>query len=155
MLAGDLDAFPIIGAPEVLEQFKADPRFEVVVGNTEGETILVMNGRRDLFQDPRVRQAVSHAIDRQAIIDGAMFGYGTPIGAHFAPHHPYYVGDPDFLCTDRAKDAAGRGRVGDGLKLVMKLPPPSYARRGGEITPPSCNRSASRSSRSRWSGRNG
>ena len=28
----------------------------------------------------KVRKAIAHAIDRQAIIDGAMFGYGTPIG---------------------------------------------------------------------------
>ncbi len=135
MLAGDLDAFPNIGAPEVLEQFKADPRFVVVVGNTEGETILVMNGRRALFQDARVRQAISHAIDRQAIIDGAMFGYGAPIGTHFAPHHPYYVGDPNRYALDpsRAKQLLADAGQSDGLKLVMKLPPPSYARRGGEI----------------------
>mgnify|MGYP001323880308 CR=1 FL=1 len=31
------------------------------------------------------------AIDRQQIIDGAMFGLGTPIGTHFAPHNPAYV----------------------------------------------------------------
>ena len=43
------------------------------------------------FADVRVRQAVAHAIDRQAIIDGAMFGLGTPIGTHFAPHNPAYV----------------------------------------------------------------
>ena len=42
------------------------------------------------FADVRVREAVAHAIDRQAIIDGAMFGYGTPIGTHFAPHHAAY-----------------------------------------------------------------
>ena len=39
----------------------------------------------------KVRKAIAHAIDRQAIIDGAMFGYGTPIGTHFAPHNPDYV----------------------------------------------------------------
>ena len=38
-----------------------------------------------------MRKAIAHAIDRQAIIDGAMFGYGTPIGTHFAPHNPDYV----------------------------------------------------------------
>ncbi len=39
----------------------------------------------------RVREAIAHAINRQEIIDGAMFGYGTPIGTHFAPHNPDYV----------------------------------------------------------------
>ena len=34
MMAGDVDAFPVYPAPENLEQFKADPRFQVVVGNT-------------------------------------------------------------------------------------------------------------------------
>ena len=49
-----------------------------------------MNNARPPFDDVRVREAIAHAIDRQAIIDGAMFGYGTPIGSHFAPHHPAY-----------------------------------------------------------------
>jgi peptide/nickel transport system substrate-binding protein len=91
MMAGDVDAFPVFPAPENLAQFEADPRFEVIVGTTEGETILAMNHAREPFDDIRVRQAIAHAIDRQAIIDGAMFGYGTPIGSHFAPHHPAYV----------------------------------------------------------------
>ena len=39
----------------------------------------------------RVRKAIAHAINRQAIVDGAMFGFGTPIGTHFAPHHPDYI----------------------------------------------------------------
>ena len=43
------------------------------------------------FDDVKVRKALAHAINRQEIIDGAMFGYGTPIGTHVAPHHPDYV----------------------------------------------------------------
>ncbi len=46
---------------------------------------------RPPFDNIQVREAMAHAIDRQAIIDGAMFGYGTPIGTHFAPHNPDYV----------------------------------------------------------------
>jgi peptide/nickel transport system substrate-binding protein len=135
MMAGDLDAFPVFPAPENLAQFEADPRFEVIVGSTEGETILAMNNAAPELQDVRVRQAISHAINRQEIIDGAMFGYGTPIGTHFAPHNPDYVDltglsqhDPD---TARALLAeAGHA---EGLTLSLKLPPPPYARRGGEI----------------------
>ena len=85
--------------------------------------------------DPLIRQAIAHAIDRKAIIDGAMFGYGTPIGTHFAPHHPAYVDltgqsnyDPDL-----SKKLLAEAGYGDGLELSLKLPPPSYARRGGEI----------------------
>jgi len=135
LLAGDIDAIPNVGAPESLERFKADDRYEVRVGTTEGETILVMNQRRKPFDDVRVRRAVSQAIDRQAIIDGAMFGYGTPIGTHFAPHHAAYrdltgVYPHDPAAAKALLEAAGYGQ---GFRAVMKLPPPSYARRGGEI----------------------
>ena len=134
MMAGDIDAFPGYPAPETLPQFEADPRFRVIVGSTEGETILSTNNKSDKLSDIRVRQALAHAIDRQAVIDGAMFGYGTPIGTHFAPHHPDYVNLTGQSAYDpqKARDLLKEAGV-DGLTLSLKLPPPSYARRGGEI----------------------
>ncbi|MEM9975400.1 MAG: ABC transporter substrate-binding protein [Pseudomonadota bacterium] len=135
MMAGDIDAFPAFPAPETLVQFEADPRFELLIGSTEGETILSTNNQSEALSDIRVRQALAHAINRQEIIDGAMFGYGTPIGTHFAPHHPDYVDltaqseyDPD-----KARALLAEAGHGNGLTLSLKLPPPSYARRGGEI----------------------
>jgi len=135
LLAGDIDAFPNFPAPEALPQFQNDPRFKVVIGSTEGETILAINNARQPLDDLRVRQALAYAIDRQAVIDGAMFGYGTPIGSHFAPHHPAYV---DLTGTHpydpgKAKALMAEAGHGNGLTLTLKLPPPSYARRGGEV----------------------
>ncbi|MCP5367353.1 MAG: ABC transporter substrate-binding protein [Hyphomicrobiales bacterium] len=135
VLAGDVDAFPGFPAPEALAQFKSDPRLKVVVGSTEGETILSTNNKSKYFSDVRVRRAMAHAIDRQAIIDGAMFGYGTPIGSHFAPHHPAYVDLTGMYPYDLAKAKALLAEAGypNGFKARLHLPPPSYARRGGEI----------------------
>jgi len=134
MMAGDIDAFPTFPAPENLVQFEADPRFEVIIGSSEGETILAMNNRKAPLDNIKVRQAITHAIDRQAIIDGAMFGYGTPIGTHFAPHNPAYVDLTGQSAYDpeRSKALLAEAGVKD-LTLSLKLPPPSYARRGGEI----------------------
>ncbi|MEN0040591.1 MAG: ABC transporter substrate-binding protein [Pseudomonadota bacterium] len=135
ILAGDVDAFANFPAPEIIPQLQADPRFTVVIGSTEGETILSTNNAKRPFDNIKVRQAIAHAIDRQAIIDGAMFGLGTPIGTHFAPHHPAYVNlvgqfpyDPE-----KAKALLAEAGFADGIKATIKLPPPSYARRGGEI----------------------
>ncbi len=135
LMAGDVDAFPVFPAPENLAQFEADPRFNVIVGSTEGETILSTNNGREPFDNILVREAIAHAIDRQAIIDGAMFGYGTPIGSHFAPHHPAYVDltgmseyDPEL-----ARSLLEEAGYPDGFETTLTLPPPSYARRGGEI----------------------
>jgi peptide/nickel transport system substrate-binding protein len=134
MMAEDIDAFPGYPAPENLPQFEADPRFQVIVGNTEGETILAMNNRRPPLDNVKVREAIAHAIDRKALIDGAMFGYGTPIGAHFAPHNPAYIDLTALSAYDPEKSKALLAEAGvTGLKLSLKLPPPSYARRGGEI----------------------
>jgi peptide/nickel transport system substrate-binding protein len=132
--AGDIDAVANLQAPEAVISLQADPNFEVAIGSTEGETILAMNNTRPPMNDIRVRQAIAHAIDRQAIVDGAMFGFGTPIGTHFAPHHPAYV---DLLATYPHDPARARALLADAgqsdLKLTLKLPPPTYARRGGEI----------------------
>ena len=135
LMAGDVDAFPVYPAPETLEQFEADPNFSVIVGSTEGETILSTNNKSEKLKDVRVRKAIAHAINRQAIVDGAMFGFGTPIGTHFAPHHPDYIDltaqsnyDPE-----KSKSLLSEAGVSNSLTLSLKLPPPSYARRGGEI----------------------
>ncbi|GLO72945.1 ABC transporter substrate-binding protein [Phaeobacter italicus] len=135
MMAEDVDAFPGFPAPENLPQFEADPRFQVLVGSTEGETILSINNKQAPFDNPKVRAAVAHAIDRQAIIDGAMFGYGTPIGTHFAPHNPAYVDLTGTSAHDPEKARALLAEAGlaDGFTTTLHLPPPSYARRGGEI----------------------
>ena len=133
MMAGDVDAFPNYPAPETLALFVNDPRFQVIEGTTEGETILGMNNRRAPLDDIRLRKAIGHAIDRQEIIDGAMFGYGTPIGTHFAPHHPAYVDLTALSDHDPDKARALLAEIGPVRVLDLQLPPPSYARRGGEI----------------------
>ena len=135
VMAGDVDAFMPFPAPENLPQFAADPRFRVIAGSTEGETILSTNNKMPPLDNPKVREAIAHAIDRQAIIDGAMFGYGTPIGTHFAPHHPSYLDLTAQSNYDPEKAKALLADAGhpDGFKTTLKLPPPSYARRGGEI----------------------
>lgn len=136
LLAGDVDAFPNFPAPEALPQIEADPRFAVVSGSTEGETILAMNNRREPFSDLRVRQAISHAVDAQAVIDGAMFGQGTLIGTHFAPHHPAYDMSLNTAYShdpEKAKTLLAEAGYPDGFKATLQLPPPAYARRGGEI----------------------
>jgi len=134
MMAGDVDAFPNFPAPETLAQFEADSRFTVIVGSTEGETILSTNNQAEYLSDVRVRQAIAQAINRQDIIDGAMFGYGTPIGSHFAPHNPDYVDLTGFAPYDPDAARALLAEAGaEGITLRLMLPPPSYARRGGEI----------------------
>jgi peptide/nickel transport system substrate-binding protein len=135
LMAEEIDAFPGFPAPELLPQFEADPRFSVNVGTTEGEVILAFNNAREPFTDIRVRRALSHLIDRQAIIDGAMYGLATPIGSFFAPHHGAYVDLTDTYPADveRARELLAEAGLEEGLSLTLRVPPFPYATRSAEI----------------------
>jgi len=134
LLAGDIDAVPIGITGENVAQFEKDKRFKVTVGSTEGETMLSTNNKRPFLSDVRVRRAMAHAIDRKALIDGVNSGYGIPIGSHFPPHDPAYVDYTKMYPFDPAKAKDLLKQAGaTGIELSMKLPPPAYARRGGEI----------------------
>jgi peptide/nickel transport system substrate-binding protein len=134
--AGDVDVFPFFPAPELLEPLKADPRFSVVEGSTQGETVLSMNNQKPPLDNVKVREAIAHAIDRQAIIDGAMFGYGTPIGTFYPPSDPNYVDltAQSNFDPERSKALLAEAGWDPNTVLSLKLPPvEGYARRGGEI----------------------
>jgi peptide/nickel transport system substrate-binding protein len=135
MLAGDLDAFPNFPAPEALDQFRHDPRFAVHVGTTEGKTIVSLNEARPLFADIRVRRALAYAIDRNAVIQGAESGLGQPIGSHYVPTDPGYVDLTGVYPYDPAKAKALLAEAGvkPGTTITLSLPPPPYARNGGQI----------------------
>jgi ABC-type dipeptide/oligopeptide/nickel transport system permease component/ABC-type transport system substrate-binding protein len=131
----DVDAFPDYPAPENLAQLRQDPALKVISASSEGEVILAINNRSGPLADVRVRRAIQHALDRRAIIDGAMYGYGQPIGSHFPPQNAAYVDLTGLYPHDVAKAKALLAQAGypNGLTLTMKLPPPNYARRSGEI----------------------
>jgi len=135
LLSDELDAFPGFPAPELLPQFEADPRFDVEVGSTEGEVILAMNNSRAPFTDIRVRRAISHAIDRKAIIDGAMYGQATPIGSFYPPHGKAYVDLTGTYPHDvaKAKELLKEAVVAEGTTLTLRVPPFPYATRSAEI----------------------
>ncbi|MBS9720793.1 ABC transporter substrate-binding protein [Tianweitania sp. BSSL-BM11] len=135
LLSGDVQAFPNAPVGDAIEQIKADTRLKVVIGSTEGETILSMNNKKAPFDNKMVRQAISYALDRQEIIAGASEGgLGIPIGSHFAPHNSAYVDLTGTYPHDVEKAKALLAEAGvTNLNVTLKMPPPQYARRGGEI----------------------
>ena len=135
LLSGDVDAFPRVAAARSLEQFKRDKRFQILIGGSRAKVIVAMNNKRKPLDDVRVRRAVAAAIDRQAVIDGAVDGFGVPIGSYYTPGAPGYVDLTGMNAYDVAKARALLHQAGVALplELTMKLPPTPYARQGGEI----------------------
>lgn len=135
LLAGDIDIISRVTAPELLDAFKDDARFEVVEGLTNGEVVMAMNNTKGPLSDVRVRRAITHAIDREGLVNAAYGGYGTLIGSHVPPSDPWYVDLTGEVPYDpeRARELLAEAGFPNGFTLSLHLPPPSYARRSGEV----------------------
>ncbi len=135
LLAGDIDGMPRFAALQSLKQFQQDKRFTVAIGSTAGKGQLTINNKKKPFDDVRVRRAIAHAIDRKAFIDGVLEGLGKPIGSHFAPTDAGYVDLTGLYPYDpeKAKALLKEAGVATPLNVTLTLPPPPYARKGGEV----------------------
>ena len=98
--------------------------------------IMAINNARAPFNDPRVRQAISYAVDKRAVIDGAVWGYGTVIGSHMPPVSPYYVDLSGRYRLDpqRALSLLAEAGLAGGFAAVLSLPAPYDMHcRAGEV----------------------
>lgn len=83
LTSGELDLAGI--HPGHAEFVRRDPRLTVLDYPLLFSYALVLNHRRPPFDRLEARQAVAAAIDRQAIVDGALFGFGTPATGPLPP----------------------------------------------------------------------
>ncbi|MCU4120911.1 ABC transporter substrate-binding protein [Variovorax sp. N23] len=134
LLSGDVDVFLRPGT-RIVAQFKANPQFQTILAGSRAKTILAINNARKPLDDVRVRRAILAAIDRKAIIEGAVDGLGVPIGSHYVPSAPGYVDTTGINPFDieKAKKLLAEAGVKTPLELTMTLPPTPYARQGGEM----------------------
>lgn len=85
---------------------------------------LDVNGTVAPFDDQRVLQAISHATDRQALIDATYFGHGT---ANWQPFPEGYVAHNEELNdlyphdVDAAKDLLAEAGYPDGVDITLTL----------------------------------
>ena len=134
VLAGDVDAFPRV-APRGASQFKANPRLQTLITGSRAKTVLAINNARKPLNDVRVRRAISMAIDRKAVISGAGDGFGVPIGSHYVPGAAGYIDTTGVnpYNVEKAKALLKEAGITTPLELSLVLPPPPYARQGGEV----------------------
>jgi peptide/nickel transport system substrate-binding protein len=102
------------------------------IGDPAAQVAALLSGDVDAY--PRVAAARSLA-QFKAMIDGAVDGFGAPIGSFYTPGSLGYVDTTGINPYDpeKAKKLLAEAGVKTPLELSLKLPPPPYARQGGEI----------------------
>ncbi|MBB4677298.1 ABC transporter substrate-binding protein [Crossiella cryophila] len=128
LLSNGIDVIATVGAPDSIPQFTQDRRFTVLEGTTNGEVVLSFNNRRAPLSDVRVRRALTHAIDRAALLRLAWAGRGVLIGSMVPPTDPWFEDltgvtpyDPD-----QARKLLREAGV-SGLNLTLRIPNLPYA----------------------------
>ncbi|MEX2543072.1 MAG: ABC transporter substrate-binding protein [Trueperaceae bacterium] len=133
--AGDIDMIGVALSPESAIQAEAAPNLKVTRGSNTTEITMALNNTREPLNDPLVRQAITHAIDKSAIVEGANFGFGTVIGTHATPVEPYWLElEPYPFDPERARELLAEAGYGDGLSLRFELPEPyNIERTAGQV----------------------
>ncbi len=134
--SGDIDVSGFGIGPEHVGELKKDGRFQVIVGDTTNDVILSMNSGKKPFSDKRVRLAVTHAIDKEEVLKGAMFGLGKVLGSNVDPMNPYFVDLAKAKPHDpaRAKKLLAEAGLPNGFDAVLKVAPQYYYTvRTGEV----------------------
>ncbi|TVT23187.1 ABC transporter substrate-binding protein [Amycolatopsis acidiphila] len=128
LLSNGIDVISTITAPDSIPQFETDNRFTVLQGTTNSEVVLSFNGDRAPLNDVRVRQALTLAIDRKALLATAWANRGTLIGSMVPPTDPWYEDLSGYYPYDPAKAKALLAQAGQpNLSLRLRIPNLSYA----------------------------
>jgi peptide/nickel transport system substrate-binding protein len=118
LTSGELDFAGI--SPAHAAFVRENPRLHVIdypIPLTYG---VIFNLRRTPFDDLRVRRALSRALDRRMIIEGYLYGFGSPAAGPVHPEHPWAEPlDPvpyDPTEAGRLLDEAEWRAAADGLR---------------------------------------
>jgi peptide/nickel transport system substrate-binding protein len=120
LTSGGLDVGVV--SPDLLAAYESDSNFTIQELPGLRIVFLQFDLTLPIFSDPRVRQAISHAIDRQTVIDALLLGKGevgrsfiTPLSWIFNEDAPQYPFDLDAAAA--LLDEAGWTQGEDGVRV--------------------------------------
>lgn len=121
LINGELDIAQISSWNERDLQTYRDAGIRIVEEVGTGGQYLPFDTRNPKLADKRVRQAIVHAINRQALVDRLLFGHGTTFNSNAHPGSPYYPADLNTYpynpekAKELLKEAGWTDTDGDGV----------------------------------------
>lgn len=120
---GELDIFDLDISRTEIPDFQADPQYKDHVISTPrvGTYYMSINEKIAPFDNPKVREAMMYAIDRQTLIDALYAGTGVPAKGILAPGLAGYNPDLPGFAYDPEKTKALLAEAGlpDGFPMTI------------------------------------
>lgn len=112
-------------APDIIHQLRSDPALQVVEGPGTDYAYVGLNLRDPILKDVRVRQALAHAVDRDAIVTHLRRGLARPAVGILPPMSWAFTADVADYRYDPAKAGALLDQAGyrdpDGAGPASRL----------------------------------
>lgn len=119
LVRGEADLIQGDLPPELVKYLQTKPEINVKTSLGANFSYLGLNMQDPLLQNLKVRQAIAHAIHRQAIIDKVMVKSSRIAGAILPPEH--YAGNANLTPYDYNPALARQLLQEAGVKLPLKL----------------------------------
>lgn len=113
-------------APQNYEDLKNDPNVVVDAAPQLSYDYFGLNLKREPFSDPRVRQAMALALDRQQLCEAGFFGLCDPLQGPIGKGSPWYFDyQPYDRDIERAKELLADAGYPDGFEMEL-MPTTQY-----------------------------
>jgi peptide/nickel transport system substrate-binding protein len=114
-----------------LTRLKDNPKLEIESRGYEfeaGVARIEFNLNNPVLKNPKVRQAIASALDREVIRKVIYYGYATPLASPIIPSSPYYDPTPtpypfNVEHANALLDEAGYPRQADGTRFALTVDP--------------------------------
>ncbi len=124
---GQLDSADTV-PPTLAKQWSEEPNFTLQIGDSSFIYDIPINSNKNKkdhkeLLDPKVKQALNVAVDRQQIIDTVLAGYGVPSATLLTPLSAPYMNTDikppayDIAAANKMLDDAGYKRGADGIRV--------------------------------------
>jgi peptide/nickel transport system substrate-binding protein len=148
LTVGEIDMVESIAPKDIGRVREQHPELRLYQLDLRTAGVLSYNVNKGALRDKRVRQAISHAIDRTALIEGVIYGYAEPLATPIVPLHAWARHpdlEPDRRDVEKARallaeagwvDSDGDGTVdrdGEPLELLLRCRTGDLIRENGTI----------------------